>query len=107
MKMDQSTKQIFIHDILESLEAYNQDLNIFKNGLQSMEDKIALYSEVEKRLSSSEDDSNLGKYIQHRVDRWKNIVSENKRKIQEAEDNIRMLDSIEKNVQKRKDDLSL
>jgi hypothetical protein len=105
--MDQSTKQIFVHDILESLEAYNQDLNIFKNGLQSMEDKIALYSEVEKRLSSSEDDSNLGKYILHRVDRWKNIVSENKRKIQEAEDNIRMLDSIEKNVQKRKDDLSL
>ena len=105
--MEQSIKQVFVQDILESIEVNNQDLNISKDGLQSMEDKIALYSEVEKRLSSSEDDSNLGKYIQHRVDRWKNIVSENKRKIQEAEDNIRMLGSIEKNVQKRKDDLSL
>ncbi|MGD1047060.1 MAG: hypothetical protein ABR936_17285 [Bacteroidota bacterium] len=72
-----------------------------------MEDMIALYSEVENHLRSSEDDSNLGKYIRHRVDRWKNIVSENKQKIQEAEDKIRMLESIQKNVQKRKDDLSL
>jgi len=105
--MEQSIKQVFVQDILESIEVNNQDLNISKDGLQSMEDKIALYSEVEKSLGISEDDSDLRKYILRRVDRWKSIVSEDKHKIQEAEDKIKMLESIQKNVQKRKDDLSL
>jgi hypothetical protein len=106
-KMEQLIKHVFIQDILESLEAHNSELNIVKDGLQDLEDKIALYANVEKRLGSSEDDSSLRKYILKRVDRWKSIVSEDKQKIQETEDTIRMLESIQNNIQKRNDDLSL
>ncbi len=105
--MDQSIKQIFLQDILESIETTNRDLKISQDGLKWIEEKIALYSGLEKRLGNSVDDENLRKYIQRRLERWEKIGLEDKQKIQEAEDKIKFLEGVQENIENRKDDLSL
>ncbi len=105
--MEQLIKQVIIQDVLQSLEVHNDNLNLAKDGLKKMEDKVAHYLEAASLLGDSEDDDNLRKYILRRVDRWKNILSEDKQKIKEEEDAIQMLELIRQIVQRRKDDLSV
>ena len=104
--METSIKQIFLKDIEESIEVNNQDIQIEQESLSWIKEKIALYSNVERRLGHSIDDESLRKYIQHRLMNWKEIESKSNEAIQKSKENIEKLKIAQKNIEARKDDLS-
>ena len=105
--MDTSSKEIFMKDITEVIEQYDRNLKTAKNDLKSIEDKIALFSKVEKRLGTSVEDRALRDYIFRRLINWQKCALKDRHEIQDAEDKLTILENVLQNIEKRKDDLSL
>ena len=105
--MTTSPKQRLLTDIQESIDLYEEQLKTNSEFKADIEERISAYLAAEKTLSQSSEYQHLREFIQKRVSKWQNHVSEDEAEILKSQEALQWFLDARANVEKRKEDLGL